>query len=103
MAPLPFKGTLEESRQRVLGLVGRMKGASVVMEREDYIHATFTTRLFRFVDDAEFLFDARARLIHFRCASRTGYYDFGVNRRRMERISRAYLGEGGTAAPQTGR
>ncbi|HEY6084419.1 MAG TPA: DUF1499 domain-containing protein [Nitrospira sp.] len=42
--------------------------------------------LLRFVDDVEFLFDDDTKTIHFRSASRVGYGDFGVNRRRMEEI-----------------
>jgi uncharacterized protein (DUF1499 family) len=39
----------------------------------------------------EFVLEDSARLIHFRSASRTGYYDFGVNRKRMKQISDHYL------------
>ena len=41
---------------------------------------------------AEFLFDDEAKTIHFRSASRTGYGDLGVNRKRMEQV-RALAGE----------
>jgi uncharacterized protein (DUF1499 family) len=34
----------------------------------------------------EFLFDDDAHIIHFRSASRTGYGDLGVNRKRMEQL-----------------
>jgi uncharacterized protein (DUF1499 family) len=43
------------------------------------------------VDDVESVLDDAARVIHFRSASRTGWYDFGVNRRRMEQVSERYL------------
>ncbi|HJT19346.1 MAG TPA: DUF1499 domain-containing protein [Nitrospira sp.] len=42
--------------------------------------------MFRFVDDVEFLFEEDTKTVHFRSASRIGYGDFGVNRRRMEEI-----------------
>jgi uncharacterized protein (DUF1499 family) len=42
--------------------------------------------LFGFVDDMEFRMDEAAGRIDVRSASRTGYYDFGVNRRRVEEI-----------------
>ena len=51
-----------------------------------YLHVEFTSAIFRFVDDVEFLFDAGSGTIHMRSASRAGYSDFGVNRRRMEAI-----------------
>jgi uncharacterized protein (DUF1499 family) len=36
------------------------------------------------VDDVEFRFDEATHTIHFRSAARSGHYDFGVNRKRME-------------------
>jgi uncharacterized protein (DUF1499 family) len=53
---------------------------------DHYVHAKFTSRFFRFVDDVEFCIDDDLRIIHVRSSSRVGYFDFGVNRRRIERI-----------------
>ena len=53
---------------------------------EAYLHYEFTSLLLRFVDDVEFLFDEATKTVHFRSASRTGYSDLGVNRRRMEQM-----------------
>ena len=58
----------------------------LVQEDDSYLHYEFTSLLLRFVDDVEFLFDDETKTIHFRSASRMGYGDFGVNRRRMEDI-----------------
>ena len=58
----------------------------LVEEDESYLHYEFTSLLLRFVDDVEFLFDDEAKTIHFRSASRTGYGDLGVNRKRMEQV-----------------
>ena len=55
-----------------------------------YIRATFTTFLFRFTDDVEFLFDDEKKLIHMRSASRVGYSDLGTNRRRCEAIRQGF-------------
>jgi uncharacterized protein (DUF1499 family) len=57
-----------------------------VEEDETYLHYECASLLLRFVDDVEFLFDEPGKTIHFRSASRVGYGDFGVNRRRMEDI-----------------
>jgi uncharacterized protein (DUF1499 family) len=51
-----------------------------------YIHATQSSLRFGFVDDIEFLYDPAAGLLHARSASRVGYSDLGVNRRRLETI-----------------
>ena len=58
----------------------------LVEEDGDYLHYEFTSRLLRFVDDVEFVFDDESKIIHFRSASRIGYGDYGVNRDRMEKI-----------------
>lgn len=93
MQPLPFKGTVNESRDRILGIIGRMKGATIVDASDDCIRVQFKTRVWGFVDDVEFFFDEDTHVIHFRSASRVGYYDFGQNRRRMKKISKVYLQE----------
>lgn len=62
------------------------------MRREqDRIHAEFTTRLFRFVDDVDLVLDREAGLARFRSASRIGRWDLGANRRRMERLRADFL------------
>jgi uncharacterized protein (DUF1499 family) len=67
-----------------------MPRTTLVAEEKHYLHFEFRSRVFGFVDDVEFVFDDEAALIQFRSASRTGYSDFGVNRRRMATISEAY-------------
>lgn len=59
---------------------------ALIEEEEAYLHYEFTSRLLRFVDDVEFVFDDESKTIHFRSASRIGYGDHGVNRDRMEQI-----------------
>lgn len=90
MEPLPFIGTEEESRNRILEIVRGMKRSTIVASSEHALHVEFRSLIFRFVDDVVFVFDEDARLVHFRSASRVGTYDFGVNRRRMQDISRRY-------------
>lgn len=91
MPPLPYLTSGKESMDRLLAIVRNMKRAAIVSATPWYLHVEFRSALFRFVDDVEFVLDDSARLIHFRSASRTGYYDFGVNRRRMQEISDRYL------------
>jgi uncharacterized protein (DUF1499 family) len=64
---------------------------NIIDTREDYVHATFTSRIFRFVDDVEFRIDTTTRTVHFRSASRVGYSDLGVNRRRMTALREDFL------------
>lgn len=68
----------------------------IVEEKREcwYLRAEATSRIFRFVDDVEFQFVPEERLWHVRSASRVGYWDLGVNRRRVERL-RERLGREG--------
>ena len=91
MPPLPYLKSGQESMDRLVGIVHEMKRANIVAATPTYLHVEFRSALFRFVDDVEFVLEDSARLIHFRSASRTGYYDFGVNRRKMKDISDRYL------------
>ncbi len=63
---------------------------NVVAVDDAYLHAEFSSALFRFVDDVEFVLDAEHQVIHFRSASRVGRSDLGVNRQRMEQIRSAW-------------
>jgi uncharacterized protein (DUF1499 family) len=65
-------------------------GGAVRSERADYLAATFTSSWFGFVDDLEVRLDSEASLIHFRSASRVGYSDLDVNRKRVEMLQRRF-------------
>ncbi len=93
--PLFYAGRREDAHDRLVSLVKSMKRSRIVDDTGEYIHAEFTSLIFRFVDDAEFLFDKTKNCIHIRSASRLGRSDFGVNRSRVEEIRRRFNGSGG--------
>jgi len=90
IAPLGFSGDPAVAWQRLKTAVLAEKRVTVLVERKDYLHAEIRSLIFRFVDDVEFSLDAGAGLINVRSASRMGYSDFGVNRKRVERIRTAF-------------
>ena len=79
----PLQGTLAEVRQAI-----EATGGTITTETDDYIAATYASKLFRFVDDVE-VRDAGKGTVHIRSASRVGYSDMGANRKRVERIRSA--------------
>lgn len=62
------------------------KRVTIISEQPDYLHAEVRSLVFRFVDDIEFKLSPDQGLIQIRSSARVGYSDFGVNRRRIERI-----------------
>jgi len=88
--PLAFTGTSEAAIARLKAVIEAMPRTKIVTAEGHYLHVEFTTLVMRFVDDVEFLVDPANQTIHFRSASRVGYSDLGVNRRRMEAIRRAF-------------
>jgi len=87
--PLHYTGTQEEARNRLVKIIESEKRAKILTVQENYVLAEFTSALFRFVDDVEFYFpekQANQAVVHVRSASRVGYSDLGVNRKRIEQI-----------------
>ncbi|HEY3350142.1 MAG TPA: DUF1499 domain-containing protein [Thermoanaerobaculia bacterium] len=91
IAPFPFTGDSAEALARVKAAALSFPRTRVAEEAPGYVHVTFTSAVFRFVDDVEFEADEAAKVIRVRSASRVGRSDFGVNRKRVEAI-RAKLG-----------
>ena len=96
IAPIPFKGDALAAIAAVRKAVESMNGATVIRHEGNYLYAEYRTKVMRFVDDVEFVFDEKAGLIHVRSASRLGRRDFGVNRARVEAVRRRV--EGSTKA-----
>ena len=86
IAPLPLAGDGAATIARIRSIVENMPGAKLMAGEPDYLYVQFTTRLMKYVDDAEFWFDPAAQVVHVRSSSRVGRKDFGVNRARIEAI-----------------
>ena len=91
--PLDYDGDWVAARDRIVGMLLRMNRTDVVAVEERYVRAECRSMVFRFVDDLELYFDDREKVIHLRSAARTGYTDFGVNRKRIERIRQMWVGK----------
>jgi uncharacterized protein (DUF1499 family) len=88
--PFTYSGPATEALACLRAAATSLPRAQVVTATATYLHIECTSALFRFVDDVEFLLDDEHKVIHFRSASRTGYSDLGVNRKRMEAIRQAF-------------
>ena len=83
--PLRYTSRMHVAQRVLVDLVAELPGSRIVRNEPGYVHAEIATPLMRFVDDVEFeiLPDS---VIHVRSSSRIGYYDFNVNRDRIEAL-----------------
>lgn len=73
---------LEDIVQEIGGIVEDQNG--------NYLAATFTSSIFRFVDDVEIRIDKENNVIHLRSASRVGRSDMGANLKRLKLLKKIY-------------
>jgi uncharacterized protein (DUF1499 family) len=76
--------------------IERLPRTKIISATDDYIHVECSSLVFGFVDDLEAHLRPADNLIAVRSAARLGYSDFGVNRKRVERL-RSLLAEQGAA------
>lgn len=86
IAPLACKGPQEQAMKALKAIVEGTPNARIVETKPDYLYAEYASALLGFVDDVEFYVPPNAKIIHVRSASRLGYSDLGVNRKRIEAI-----------------
>jgi len=86
-----FSDNPEADLQLLQSIMSSMAGIGEITVKQNYLHAQYRSRLFRFIDDLEFYWDEHDQLCHVRSASRLGYYDFGVNRKRVESIRAEFM------------
>ena len=86
LEPVIFKGTKEEAMAKVILAIQEIKNHRIVTTKSDYIKVEVTSSLFGFVDDLEVYLDEKTKLIHCKSASRVGYSDFGVNKKRVVKL-----------------
>lgn len=72
--------------KRLKGVFDRDDSYKLVTSTDDYLHFTFTSSIFGFVDDVEARIDRANQVIHFKSKSRKGYWDMGANKSRVEDI-----------------
>lgn len=88
--PIEYKISSEDALNKVISIIKSIERTKIISEDMDYLKVEFRSKVFRFVDDVEFYFDDQNKTLHFRSASRVGYGDMGVNRKRMEKIRRLF-------------
>eukprot|EP01012_Entosiphon_sulcatum_P041764 TRINITY_DN5564_c0_g1_i1.p1 TRINITY_DN5564_c0_g1~~TRINITY_DN5564_c0_g1_i1.p1 ORF type:complete len:135 (-),score=24.84 TRINITY_DN5564_c0_g1_i1:118-522(-) len=95
MDPVPLRGDVATTIRAVEEILTSWSGpekVTIVQKTDNYVHAEFTTKLMKFVDDVEFYADASRGQLHFRSGSRVGHGDWGANRKRMTLFLQRFQG-----------
>jgi uncharacterized protein (DUF1499 family) len=92
VAPFRYQGGKKAAFKRLKKIVESFERSTIVAESDNYLHVECKSTIMRFVDDVEFYFPKK-KVIHVRSASRIGYSDFGVNRKRVEQLRKLFAAE----------
>lgn len=84
--PYRLKVAPEQAWHGLQNVLAAEPRTRLITADDRYLHVEVESAVFRFVDDTEFLLRSDEAIIAVRSAARTGYSDFGVNRKRVERI-----------------
>lgn len=85
LEPIKYNQSKEKAHKLILSILKDTARVIILKDSPEYIHATFTSSIFKFVDDVEFTFEQDG-VIHFKSNSRKGHFDFGANKDRIEKI-----------------
>jgi uncharacterized protein (DUF1499 family) len=86
VTPFEYSGKREEAIATILQIVREMRNTNIREKGDGYLWVECSSKILGFVDDLEIYFPVEKKLVYIRSASRLGYSDFGVNRRRVEKI-----------------
>lgn len=81
--PFAYTGSRDAAHAALIEVLRDHENARVEIDALPIVRATFRTTV-GFVDEVTFVFRDGASAIDVKSRSRIGYYDFGVNRRRVE-------------------
>ena len=75
--PIHWPQNVPDIKNILFDTINAMRRTRIVSHDKNYVHV-------------EFLIDEKNRTIHVRSASRVGYSDLGVNRKRVEKIRKTF-------------
>ena len=87
----PLSVPPEEAMAILVELVGALPNTQIIEQSDGYLRAEVTSRILRFADDLELYVDEENQRVQVRSASRVGFSDLGVNRKRVEALRAAFV------------
>jgi uncharacterized protein (DUF1499 family) len=88
--PFSFDDQPAQAMARLKTAVLSEDNATITKQQPTTLYAEVRSQIFGFVDDVKFVLLPEQNTIQVRSSARTGYSDFGVNRRRLERIREVF-------------
>ena len=86
--PFVLQVPSEDAWAAVKKTVPALSRTLIISLTDDYLHAECRSAVLGFIDDLELHLQSEQQLIAVRSAARLGYYDLGVNRKRVEELRR---------------
>ena len=76
----------DESFIELIDILKNTPRIKIINIKEDYLHALATSRVMKFIDDIEIKKSKKDNILKVKSKSRTGFYDLGVNKRRINTL-----------------
>jgi len=94
IAPFALAAPATQAWEAARAAAANLPRTRIVTETDSYLHAECRSALLGFVDDLELHLRADQGTVAVRSASRLGYSDMGVNRRRVETLRSELVRQG---------
>jgi len=77
---------VDKSFKELIDILKNTPRVKIIKLKEDYIYALATSRVMKFIDDIEIQKSEKDNTLKVKSKSRTGFYDLGVNKRRIDTL-----------------
>ena len=77
---------VDKSFEELIEILKNTPRVKIINIKEDYLHALATSRIMNFIDDIEIKKSEKNNILEVKSKSRTGFYDLGVNKRRINTL-----------------
>ena len=79
-------GNVDKSFKELIEILKNTPRVKIDNIKGDYLHALATSRIMKFIDDIEIKKSEKNNILEVKSKSRTGFYDLGVNKRRINTL-----------------
>ena len=77
---------INKSFNELIDILENTPRIKIISAQNDYLHALAISRVMKFVDDIEIKKYEKDNILKVKSSSRTGFYDLGVNKRRINTL-----------------